>query len=99
MTPKQAKELLPVIHAFAEGKAVQFFSEERGAWLTDPNPSFHLSRKWRVKPEKVVRWVNVYPGVQVWLEGVWNTKEDADRNSISNRIACIRIEFEEGEGL
>ena len=48
-----------------------------------------------VKP-KHVRWVNVYS------HGDWSDYEDresADRFATSTRIACIRIEFEEGEGL
>lgn len=49
-----------------------------------------------VKP-KHVRWVNVYsecmPG--------YDTRQMADlaTSSVRDRIACIRIEFEEGEGL
>lgn len=48
-----------------------------------------------VKP-KHVRWVNVYS------RGGWSDYEDrksADSFAMSTRIACIRIEFEEGEGL
>lgn len=45
-----------------------------------------------VKP-KHVRWVNYYPGCH------HPSRESADRNAGSARIACIRVEFEEGEGL
>jgi hypothetical protein len=46
--------------------------------------------------EKIVRWVNVYDDNQ-WI--AHDTKEEADVISDDNRIACIKIEFEEGEGL
>ena len=47
-----------------------------------------------VKP-RYVRWVNVYAELGL-------TREDADsydQQILSHRIACIRVEFEEGEGL
>lgn len=50
-------------------------------------------------PEKHVRWASIYMwqgGMSVWLN---RTREDADENAKDGRIACIRIEFEEGEGL
>lgn len=43
-------------------------------------------------PEKHVRWVNIYPSAQ-------ETREGADAQAHTDRIACIRVEFEEGEGL
>ena len=43
-------------------------------------------------PQRHVRWVNVYPTTHV-------TREEADERALPSRIACIRIEFEEGEGL
>lgn len=57
-------------------------------------------------PEKHVRWVNVF-GVAgtLGLSDPFRSKEEADGSvrhmpiSAANRTACIRIEFEEGEGL
>jgi len=48
-------------------------------------------------PEKITRWVNFYKNGRDG--GVHPTKVDADRCATANRIACIRVEFEEGEGL
>jgi hypothetical protein len=45
-----------------------------------------------VKP-KHVRWLNCY------ADSDYESRESADRHGGSDRIACIRIEFEEGEGL
>ena len=48
-------------------------------------------------PQKHVRWVNVYLDQrEIRLH---TTKEHADESAAHGRIACIRIEFEDGEGL
>jgi len=44
-----------------------------------------------VPPAKIVRYMNIYnSGATAYI-----TKEDADRNHCEDRIACIRVEFEE----
>ena len=48
-------------------------------------------------PEKITRWVNFYKNGRDG--GVHPTKVDADRCATANRIACIGVEFEPGEGL
>lgn len=46
-------------------------------------------------PVKQEQWLNVYS-----TDGYhYPTKEEADRNARPSRIACIRIEYTEGEGL
>ncbi len=50
MTPQQAKELLPVIQAFSEGKAVQVkYNDE---WRDAKSPAFNTVGEYRIKPEK-----------------------------------------------
>ena len=49
MTPEQAKQLLPVIAAFADGKRVEYLS--MFGWHSVTAPSFHSSMEWRVAPE------------------------------------------------
>ena len=50
MTREQAKELLPIIQAFAEGKTVQFL--DGGKWADVYETDFHESPvKYRIKPE------------------------------------------------
>jgi len=44
-------------------------------------------------PIKHKRWVNIYPST------VHATREEADSGAARNRIACIEVEFEEGEGF
>lgn len=55
MTPERAKELLPVITAFAEGKTIQFKTKQSNVWTDSiKNVSFdNSSAIYRVKPEKV----------------------------------------------
>ena len=45
--------------------------------------------------EKQVGWINIYNDGGV----LHKTKEEADIKGAGSRIACIKIEFEEGEGL
>ena len=40
------------------------------------------------------KWINIYP-----IDLRHDTKEDANKAACPRRIACIPIEFEEGEGL
>ena len=55
MTREQAKELLPIIQAFAEGKAVEYLNDEKG-WIECSNPSFWEDPKhYRIKPEPKYR--------------------------------------------
>lgn len=54
MNPQTAKELLPIIKAFSEGKQIQFFGgtiwEDRNTLSFDSNPS-----RYRIKPEPKYR--------------------------------------------
>lgn len=104
MNREQAAKLLPIIQAFAEGKEIQFFNvtiPENG-WVEDKD-LFHFGAnnlKYRIKAEKKTGWINLYPSGP--YNQIYSTKEQAN-NSASfqqdNRIACIQITYEEGEGL
>ena len=48
-------------------------------------------------PEKHKFWANIYSRDTVAT--LHETRSEADNDSAYSRIACIRIEFEEGEGL
>ena len=50
MTREQAKELLPIIQAFAEGKTIQYLDKIDG-WRDYNDPSFCGNLKYRIKPE------------------------------------------------
>lgn len=52
----------------------------------------HLANAPKPRPRHV-RWVNMYP------DGAFKSEAEAEASATCTRIACLRIEFEEGEGL
>jgi hypothetical protein len=57
MKREQAKQLLPIIQAYAEGKAIEFKTEE-GEWVTSAGINLGFRRKpedYRIKPEPEYR--------------------------------------------
>lgn len=54
MTREEAKELIPIIQAFADGKTIEFFKQ--GEWMELNDPDFMWSaNKYRIKPEPKYR--------------------------------------------
>ena len=53
MNRKEAKELMPIIHAFAEGKAIESrcIKGDKSLWYDDEDPSFDNDLEYRIKPE------------------------------------------------
>ncbi len=53
MTRDDAKQLLPIIQAFADGKTVQYGScHGLNTWVDATHPTFDtLGTQWRIKPE------------------------------------------------
>ena len=47
--------------------------------------------RYRVAPKKIVRYVNIYPN------GTHESRQAADRRASSCRLACVRIEYHEGQ--
>ena len=55
MTREQAKELLPIIQAYAEGEKIEML-DFKGRWVKMTNPDFTLSpENYRIKPEPKYR--------------------------------------------
>jgi hypothetical protein len=50
MNEKRAKELLPIIEAFASGKKIEY-SEDNSKWYGASTPSWDDKRFYRIKPE------------------------------------------------
>jgi len=89
-----------VIHAWAEGEEVEYRS--CGEWVSQKKPSFHEALQWRVKPKTVKKegWVNVYGTDNEgdsYAGFIWSTEAKANEQATKDRIACIRIEWEETE--
>ena len=54
MTREQAKEILPIIQAFAEGKAIQFKTKYVD-WIETDCPTWVKQSQYRIKPEPKYR--------------------------------------------
>lgn len=54
MTRERAKELLPIIKAFSEGREVQFIGYD-GKWCSGIDLSFEKNTEYRIKPESSYR--------------------------------------------
>ena len=83
-----------VIKAWAEGAEIQVKGSD--GW-EDTTPLWHSHNEYRIKPRTVKRegWVNVY-GLPAPAY-IWDSEEQANLVAGSNRITCIRIEWEETE--
>ena len=55
MNRQQAKELLPIIQAFAEGKIIQVRTNSISKWIETTTPAFDLLHEYRIKPEPKYR--------------------------------------------
>ncbi len=97
MSPNRAKQLLPLIKAFSEGKKIQYKSQD--VWVDIDRPGWCDDVVYRVKPEPKTVWINIYPDL---IGGIGHeTKELADEAATfhETRVACIQITYAEGEGL
>lgn len=54
MTREEARDLLPIITAYAEGKPLEYFSKN-GIWEDCNAPGFYENVKYRIKQEKEYR--------------------------------------------
>lgn len=57
MNRNQAKQLLPIIQAYAEGKAIESrcIKGDTSLWYDDKDPSFDDDFEYRIKPEPKYR--------------------------------------------
>ena len=93
MTPKQAKELLPVIQAFADGAAIEWTHGRTPEWFTTKFPSWDAEYKYRIKPkpdgsERVRKMLESGKPVLCVLCGTSNySQKDADRKVAFEELA------------
>ena len=57
MTREEAKKMLPILVAFAEGKTIQSrcIKGDKSLWYDDEDPSFDDDFEYRIKPEPKYR--------------------------------------------
>lgn len=54
MNRDEAKQLLPIIQAFADGKKIQFYQEATEQWEDVNKPAFTFApNRYRIKPETI----------------------------------------------
>ena len=82
--------------ACEQGEKIELWVD---VWSPIESPTFNQPLwRYRVAPTTVVRYVNVYPNCQYASGGfTWRTREEADAGDGDTRIACVRIEFREGQ--
>lgn len=55
MTREEAKELLPMIKAFAEGKEIEYYDCNDDDWIKTDTPIWASKINYRIKPEPMYR--------------------------------------------
>ena len=55
MTREEAKKLLPVIKAFAEGRKIEYYDDNDYEWIETSTPVWQVGVKYRIKPEPKYR--------------------------------------------
>lgn len=82
-----------------------FGCAENGRFFISTEHEYDIIGEWPPEPKKYKGWMNVYPPYQcrtlAIAHCIFETKEECDiqTGTKGNRIACIPIEFTEGEGL
>ena len=68
MNRKEIAELMPIIQAFAEGKAIESrcIKGDKSLWYDDEDPSFDDDLEYRIKPEPTYRPFK--DAEECWLE-------------------------------
>lgn len=90
MTRERAKELMPVIQAFADGKAIEIKTSEGWHEIVELNNFFYKSLDtYRIKPEPREFFAALYPQ-QGLRGGLFETKENAQRSNPSSEIIKVR---------
>ena len=86
MTREEAKELLPIIHAWAEGKNIQFISD--GEWHDINQADFTCYHdKYRIKPEPKYRPFKTQE--ECWNEMLKHQPFGWVKSKMNGRFRCI----------
>lgn len=69
MNRDQAKQLLPIMQAFVDGKDIEVYNPNSRGWEYVINPSFTTSFEYRIKPETIKiehrRYLYNYSGYRI----------------------------------
>ena len=99
MTREEAKELIPIIQAFADGKTIEFFKQ--GEWIELNEPDFMWSAdKYRIKPEPKYRPFKNRE--ECWQEMLkhqpfgWIKENNSNRYRLITEVNGLSIKVKEG---
>ena len=95
MNRERAKELLPIIQAFAEGRKIQYSWQGQDQFydLCQSFINFSHDGFFRVKPEPRYVWINVYSDGEAG--SAHTSKSDADGTAGPNRTGRLKILLED----
>lgn len=98
MNRERAKELLPIITAFANGETVEYRLNPKNTWSGQAHNSysFDCDGDYRIKPKEY--WVNVFKrnDGSFWAGiATYGSKEEAERNGKTNAIYVRTINIGE----
>ena len=85
MTREQAKELLPSIQAFADGKTIQVWAND--TWQDEEYPSFGELSLFRIKPEPEYRPFKTKE--ECWNEMLKHQPFGWLKSKMNGRFSCI----------
>ena len=103
MTREEAKELLPIMQAFVEGKTIEY-RESGGAWKVAHTPTWSSCLFYRIKPEPKYRPFKT--NEECWNEMMkhqpfgWLTSKKTDNNVLIGYVGELNnvyISFTAGE--
>ena len=89
MTREEAKELLPIMQAFAEGKTLQYrVNNENNEWKDIDNPTFNdAPSEYRIKPELKYRPFKTME--ECWSEMLKHQPFGWIRSNISDSLSLV----------
>ena len=97
MNRERAKELLPIIQAFVDGKTIQYLDID-GSWydLDEPNWEYSVNNKvrYRIKPEPREFWIQIqksYDGNEKITGSGWIDKGDPTPEATGKMSTIIKV--------
>lgn len=88
------KSILAIVTLNSTLEAAHAYNKD-GSYLTNMTQDLDLINI----PEKYTLWVNLYADRGSMFTHSHSSRAQADVNAGASRIACVKVEFEEGEGL
>lgn len=87
-------EMIAVIAAHRDGKAIQFCSFDMGGeWRDADHPAWDFANyNYRIKPEPREWWVNTYVATSpAFTQRLYWSRKEADENAAPGRVECVHV--------